>query len=212
MRAYGALFCLLGGAAYFWLLSPIFLWVGYRLADLTTLLLGILTLPLRVFRGILKKIRKLMKNTFLSAGKWYKIKRKTKAMEQAVVRRSARERSERDHALQTRQLFNQNCRAGPLIYLATSLLDLRGANSEPPGPVGREGAAGGPTCGRKTKKKSYAIENSDDPEVIEEVARRRATRIKTRCYTSTWQTEEKTRTADVCAPAGEINKGGYSAQ
>ena len=70
VRAYGALFCLLGGAAYFWLLSPIFLWVGYRLADLTTLLLGILTLPLRIFRGILKKIRKLMKNTFLSAGKW----------------------------------------------------------------------------------------------------------------------------------------------
>ncbi|MEM5779546.1 MAG: spore cortex biosynthesis protein YabQ, partial [Lawsonibacter sp.] len=42
IRLYGAAFCLLGGGVYFWLFSRFFLWLGYRLADLATLFLGIL--------------------------------------------------------------------------------------------------------------------------------------------------------------------------
>ena len=93
VRLYGALFCMLGGGAYFWLLSPLFLWLGYRAADLTAVILGILTLPLRIFNGVLKKIRKLGKNTFLSAEKWYKIKRNTRDMDLAAQRRRNRERT-----------------------------------------------------------------------------------------------------------------------
>ena len=39
IRLYGALFCLVGGGLYFWGLSPWMLRLGYRLADLTGLLL-----------------------------------------------------------------------------------------------------------------------------------------------------------------------------
>ena len=70
IRLYGAVFCLLGGGIYFLGLSRAILWVGYRLADLTTILLKTLLGPLRLGISTLKKIRKVGKNTFLFGAKW----------------------------------------------------------------------------------------------------------------------------------------------
>ena len=57
-----------------------------------------------------------------------------------------------------------------LIYLATSLLDLRGQIQNLPGQLdGKEQQVA--DLRQENEEKSYAIENSDDPEVIEEVAR-----------------------------------------
>ncbi|OUQ76146.1 hypothetical protein B5E43_12460 [Flavonifractor sp. An100] len=112
IRLYGAAFCLLGGGVYFWVCSPFFLWLGYRLADLTQLLLEILTFPLGILGQILKKIRKLGKNTFLSRRKWYRIKQKTKELERAASRRDQEERGERKNAFQAGQFFDQAGGAG----------------------------------------------------------------------------------------------------
>ena len=60
IRLYGAAFCLLGGSAYFWVISRWFLKLGYLCADVAGLLLGILTFPLGIARRFLKKIRKLI--------------------------------------------------------------------------------------------------------------------------------------------------------
>lgn len=57
-----------------------------------------------------------------------------------------------------------------LIYLATSLLDLRGQIQNLQGQLdGKEQEVA--DLRQENEEKSYAIENSDDPEVIEEVAR-----------------------------------------
>ncbi len=57
-----------------------------------------------------------------------------------------------------------------LIYLATALLDLRGQIQALQGELAnkQEQAA---ALRQENEEKSYAIENSDDPEVVEEVAR-----------------------------------------
>ena len=70
IRLYGAAFCLAGGALYFWAVSPWLLRLGYLGADLTAAFLGILTFPLGLALSIMKKIRKLIKNIFLSGAKW----------------------------------------------------------------------------------------------------------------------------------------------
>ena len=57
-----------------------------------------------------------------------------------------------------------------LISLATSLLDLRGQIQSLQGELdGKEQQVA--DLRQENEEKSYAIENSDDPEVIEEVAR-----------------------------------------
>ena len=112
IRLYGAAFCLLGGSAYFWVISRWFLKLGYLCADVTGLLLGILTFPLGIARRFLKKIRKLIKNTFLSGAKWYRIGQKTSDMERAVRRRAARERGEMGNAVQTSRISDQDCGFG----------------------------------------------------------------------------------------------------
>lgn len=66
IRLYGAAFCLAGGAAYFWGISPLVLKVAFTLADLIRLVLGIFTVPLRLVERLFKRIVKIAKNTFLS--------------------------------------------------------------------------------------------------------------------------------------------------
>ena len=58
IRVYGAVLCLVGGALYFWAVSPWLLRLGYLGADLVTALLGILTFPVGLAGAILKKIGK----------------------------------------------------------------------------------------------------------------------------------------------------------
>ena len=101
VRLYGAAFLFLGGVVYFGLFSRWLLWLGYRLADLVTAILKILALPLFALNRLQKKIKKLAKNIFLFAGKWYRINQITQEMESTARRRAARERGGSSHASET---------------------------------------------------------------------------------------------------------------
>ena len=63
VRLYGAVFCFLGGTAYFWGLSPPLLAVFLRVADICSFALRILLFPLRAVRKILSGIGKNAKKT-----------------------------------------------------------------------------------------------------------------------------------------------------
>lgn len=69
IRFYGAAFCLLGGTAYFWGISPLVMGIFLFLATLADRLLGILTAPARALGRIFKKIKKFAKASFLSRKK-----------------------------------------------------------------------------------------------------------------------------------------------
>jgi len=69
IRMYGAVFCFLGGALYFWGVSPVVLGVLSFLADVLTRLLGILTFPGRLVRRLFKRFGKIAKNIFPFKGK-----------------------------------------------------------------------------------------------------------------------------------------------
>ena len=66
IRLYGALFCLLGGTAYFWGISPLLLRLLLLLTALTERLLGILTFPCRSLCRVFKRFGKFAKTSFLS--------------------------------------------------------------------------------------------------------------------------------------------------
>ena len=78
VRLYGAAFCLLGGTAYFWGLSPVFLSVLLRLTDMLVLILGILFFPARVLGKVLGRIGKNVKKLFSFKKKWSMIRSKPK--------------------------------------------------------------------------------------------------------------------------------------
>ncbi|MCI9170059.1 MAG: hypothetical protein HFF42_03850 [Lawsonibacter sp.] len=158
VRLYGAVFCLVGGALYFWAVSPWLLRLGYLGADLAAAFLGILTFPLGLVRGIMKKIRKIIKNIFLSGAKWYRMKDTAGQLDAAARRRALRERGENGHDLQKSRIFDQDC--GPdSADLYGPLSDRRqGENPGRPDPAGRSGpagdrsAAGKPKAGRRHRK------------------------------------------------------------
>ena len=66
IRLYGALFCLLGGSAYFWGISPLVLSVLLRLTALIETVFGILTFPCRSLQRVFKRFGKFAKTSFLS--------------------------------------------------------------------------------------------------------------------------------------------------
>lgn len=66
IRLYGALFCLLGGWAYFWGISPLVLPFLLRLTVLIGRVLGILTFPCRALGQVFKRFGKFAKTSFLS--------------------------------------------------------------------------------------------------------------------------------------------------
>ena len=106
VRLYGALFCLGGGALYFRVLSPCALWMGYRIADFTTVILKILLIPLRGLSMGTKKVKNIIRNSFLFGAKWYRIGQKTIEMDGAVLRRAKRKEGERArvfHPLERRE-------------------------------------------------------------------------------------------------------------
>lgn len=78
VRLYGAVFCLIGGAVYFWGLSPQVLAVAGALADLLLRIFGILTLPLRLLGRVFRRFEKIAKNIFSFLRKWYMINSKPK--------------------------------------------------------------------------------------------------------------------------------------
>ena len=78
VRLYGAVFCFLGGTVYFWGLSPVFLKLFLMLADMLTLILGILLLPARILGRVLKRIGKNVKYPFSFKKKWSMIGSKPK--------------------------------------------------------------------------------------------------------------------------------------
>lgn len=78
IRMYGAVFCFLGGTAYFWGLSPHILRLGFLFADILRFILGILSLPVRLLVRLFKRIAKIIKNIFLFMGKRSMIRPKPK--------------------------------------------------------------------------------------------------------------------------------------
>ena len=66
IRLYGAAFCLLGGAAYFWGISPVVMGFLFLLTGLAGRVLGILTFPGRVLGRVFKRFGKFAKTSFLS--------------------------------------------------------------------------------------------------------------------------------------------------
>ena len=127
IRLYGAAFCLVGGGVYFWAVSPWLLRLGYLCADLVEAVLGILTFPLGLAKCFLKKIRKIVKNIFLSGTKWYRMKDIPGRLDTAARRRDLRERGECDHGIQTGRFFDKNCGFGAA--------DLYGSHSQLTDPV-----------------------------------------------------------------------------
>ena len=110
VRWYGIAFLLLGGVVYFLVASRIILFIGYRLADLTTILWKVATLPLTVTRIILKKIQNFLKNLFQFKVKWYKINHITEEMDAVVRRRATAGTGGVDSATKTRGNHNKNRR------------------------------------------------------------------------------------------------------
>ena len=78
VRLYGAVFCFLGGAVYFWGLSHLFLGLFFRVADLFAFALGVLLFPARTLWKILRRIRKNVKTPFSFKEKWSMIGSKPK--------------------------------------------------------------------------------------------------------------------------------------
>ena len=117
VRLYGALFCLGGGALYFRVLSPAVLWMGYRIADFLTVILKILLIPLSGTKMGTKKVKNIIKNSFLFRAEWYRIGQKTIEMDGAVQRRAQRKEGERHGVFQqgkeeARQSADQGGRHG----------------------------------------------------------------------------------------------------
>ncbi len=169
VRLYGAVFLFFGGCVYFWLLSSGVLWVGYRLADLVTFVLKILVLPLIALNQLRKKIKKLAKNIFLSGAKWGRINQITQEMERSARRRREREKTMR---LKRTGILTKVVIVVLLVYLATSLLDLRGqiqSTKEQQQTVSQQVE----DQRLANQELQEAIDNSDDPETLERVARER---------------------------------------
>lgn len=99
VRLYGAVFCLVGGGLYFQLLSPCVLWLGYRIADFLRKILKILLIPLSVLCVGTKKVKNIIRNSFLFRFKWYRIGQKTIEMDGAVQRRAMRKKGESRRAI-----------------------------------------------------------------------------------------------------------------
>lgn len=140
------------------------------MADIVTFLLGILTFPLALGRAVLKKFGKLAKNTFLSGVKWYRIGQKTEEMERAVRRRAARERGEDVYEAEASWVFDQNRGAGPADLYGHLSSGPEGPDTDSPSPAGY---AGRQVSDQRLENQELeaAIENSDDPEMLEQVAR-----------------------------------------
>lgn len=78
IRLYGAVFCFLGGALYFWGVSTLVLGIVTFLADVLIRILGILTLPGRLLGRLFKRFGKIAKNIFPFKEKWSMINSKPK--------------------------------------------------------------------------------------------------------------------------------------
>ena len=154
---------------YFRLFSRWMLFLGYRIADLTTFLLGILALPLFALNRLFKKLKKLAKISSFLLG-MYRINQITQEMESTARRRADRERGGGANASETSQSVDKAGDYGASDLYATSLLDLWGqiqsAQSQ------REELAIQVEQQRLANQELRdAIENSDDPDMLESVAR-----------------------------------------
>ena len=146
------------------------LWIGYRLADLISAIIKILALPLTVLGRLQKKIKKLAKNIFLFAEKWYRINQITQEMESTARRRADREKGGASNASETRGTVDKIGRRGAFgvsgHLSAGSAGQIQSAQEEQE------------TLAQQVKEQRLAnqqledaIENSDDPETLERVAR-----------------------------------------
>ena len=81
------------------MLNSIVLWLGYRIADFLRKILKILLIPLSVLCVGTKKVKNIIRNSFLFRFKWYRIGQKTIEMDGAVQRRAMRKKGESRRAI-----------------------------------------------------------------------------------------------------------------
>ena len=105
LRLYMVAAVLAGACAYFLLLSPGILFLGYRLADLAGLLLRLVIFPLRWTIRLCKKVGQNLKKDFHYRRKWYRIRTRIGEMEQTAPTRAAVRRGGEAHEDKTRGLF-----------------------------------------------------------------------------------------------------------
>ena len=170
VRGYLVLAVLGGAAAYFWLLSRWFLWLGYRLADFLGLVWGLVTLPLVLLARLGKKIEKKAKKSFHYRRKWYKIGVLHREMD--GLHRSDQPAAEGgpDHETQESVPSDQAGGSG-----SAHRRRHRAAESAPADPHRRGGSDRGPVPGGRAeagqRRAGRRVENSGDPERQADLAR-----------------------------------------
>ncbi|WP_277102757.1 spore cortex biosynthesis protein YabQ [Clostridium phoceensis] len=162
IRLYGIFFLFGGGVLYFWLISTWMLKIGYFLADAAALVWRILTLPLAAAGKLQKKTKKFAKNSFHFAQEWFKINQITEELDAAARRRERRETGGSAHAVQASRSFDQGRGDGP-ADLHGQIQTIQVEREE----LNQQVAA----QQLENQQLANAIENSDDPDMLESVAR-----------------------------------------
>lgn len=141
VRLYGIALLFTGGVVYFCFLSRWLLWLGYRIADMITYFIHILLLPVVLFFALLKKIKKLAKNIFLSQRKWYRINQITREMEDTASHWG--KRGEDSNEAQTGRDADQSDHCSSIDLFHNLFAGFRGKNSgHRAGDRGTAGAGG----------------------------------------------------------------------
>ena len=162
IRLYGIFFLFGGGVLYFWLISTWMLKIGYFLADAAALVWRILTLPLAAAGKLQKKTKKFAKNSFHFAQEWFRMPPPGDGS--GGRREGVRMRFKRAGLLTKVVVMVL------LIYMATALLDLHGQIQTIQ--VEREELNQQVAAQQlENQQLANAIENSDDPDMLESVAR-----------------------------------------
>ena len=162
IRLYGIFFLFGGGVLYFWLISTWMLKIGYFLADAAALVWRILTLPLAAAGKLQKKTKKFAKNSFHFAQEWFRINQITEELDAAARRRERRETGGSAHAVQASRSFDQGRGDGP-ADLHGQIQTIQVEREE----LNQQVAA----QQLENQQLANAIENSDDPDMLESVAR-----------------------------------------
>ena len=175
IRLYGIFFLFGGGVLYFWLISTWMLKIGYFLADAAALVWRILTLPLAAAGKLQKKTKKFAKNSFHFAQEWFRINQITEELDAAARGRGGRgggggRREGVRMRFKRAGLLTKVVVMVLLIYMATALLDLHGQIQTIQ--VEREELNQQVAAQQlENQQLANAIENSDDPDMLESVAR-----------------------------------------
>ncbi|MBS6356317.1 MAG: hypothetical protein KH438_13650, partial [Oscillibacter sp.] len=143
----------LGGAiGYFLLLSPLFLFLGYRMADFAGILFRLAVSPLTLLRRIGKKVVQNTKKNFHYRRKWYRIKLLIGEMDDAVPRGAAQRKGGGAHEDKTGGISDQTGRVCSVGGHRKRTAQSAHPDSQRPGGAGR--TAGGAGCSASDQRRS----------------------------------------------------------